>query len=356
MSKHENPSDIVLESYEAERVLADNGLETVRHSSGHLQVTFGGTDYTNGYYVDIFTYFNTNSWFYGTFHAREKTVGVTVNPLGSLSHEGLELPIPSNTDQMLAAIYGPRWDTPDPAFTFITPESAGRRFYWWLNHYDPFREDWEDHHRGLISTGMEQVPSALAQWLVQELPPGSAVLELGCGLGTDSLFLADAGHRVLGVDYSRPAIARGARMASKKHVGDSSPDGSVHFEVVNVDSIRNIAGSLKHMAELAGPGTPVTVVSRNLFDNLHYFGRDNALLAISHLPDRGGRAYLQIVNPKFDGKSRNVHEPAGEKVFDPWEFTGRLASCGLGIIETNFFTEPSSPGSALSYALGQVHQ
>ena len=189
-----------------------------------------------------------------------------------------------------------------------------------------------------------------------ELAPGSAVLELGCGLGTDSLFLADAGHRVLGVDFSRPAIARGARMATEKHAGDSSTDGSVHFEVANVNSIRNIAATLKHMVELACPGTPVTVVSRNLFDNLHYLGRDNALLAISHLLDRGGQAYLQVRNPKMGLVSRDPREPVGEQIFDPWEFSERLAHFSLNIVANNFLVEPGSAGTTLSYILGKDPQ
>lgn len=357
VSAHENPSDIVLESYRVERLLAENGLETVRHSSGHLQVMFGGTAYTDAYYVDIFTYFTTDGWFYGTFHAREKAEDVTVFPLGTLEHTGLGLPVPANTAQMLSAIYGPSWKTPDPAFKFVTPDSAGRRFYWWLNHFDQFREDWEDSHRELISAGSPTMPSALSQWLAIELEPGSAVLELGCGLGADAMALAAAGHRVLAVDYSRPAIVHAATMAAGLKNGAGAPQGAdPRFEVANVNSIRDMAAVVKGAAELAGTGAPVTVVSRNLFDNIHYLGRDNALFAISHLLSRGGSAYLQIRNPKFGRGGRDLHEPEGEKIFDPWEFSGRLAYYGLEIIESNFFAEPGSAGSSLSYILGKVRK
>lgn len=349
VSEHENPSDIVLESYKVERLLGRHGLETVRHSSGHLQVMFGGTDYADGYYVDIFTYFVTAGWFHGTFHARERASDVTVFPLQALTHGGLELPIPANTDEMLRAIYGPHWQTPDPAFTFETPESAGRRFYWWLNHFDPFREDWEDYHRGLISTNTGSEPSALALWLAAELEPGSAVLELGCGLGTDAIALANAGMHVLGSDYSRPAIAFATSRAEA-----GAPASLARFEVANVNSVRHIAALVKSVAEHAGAGQPVTVYSRNLFDNLHYLGRDNALLAISHLLARGGHAYLQMRNPKSGPGHHNVHEPLGERIFDPWEFGNRLAHFGLEIVRSNFVTEPGRAGSTLSYVLGKV--
>ncbi|MEV8143916.1 methyltransferase domain-containing protein [Specibacter sp. NPDC078709] len=314
VSKHENPSDIALGSYEVERLLAGNGFQTVRHSSGHLQVMFGGTAYTDGYYVDIFTYFKIDGWFYGTFHAREKTEDLTVCPLGRLEHNGLELTIPANAGQMLAAIYGPNWLTLDPAFTFVTPESAGRRFYWRLNRYHPFREDWEDYHRGLISADTQTEPSALASWLTSNLEPEAAVLELGCGLGTDALALAGSGHQVLAVDYSRSAIVRAI---SKNNAAPVTPSGKSRFEVRNVNSIRDMAAVVTSAARLAGPGAPVTVISRNLFDNLHFLGRDNALLDIAHLLNRGGSAYLQMRNPKVGSKPRDRHEPDGENIFDP---------------------------------------
>lgn len=351
LSRHENPSDVVLESYEVERILVKNGFEIVRHTSGHLQVMFGGSDFTDGYYVDIFTYFVTNGWFYGTFHAREHADKVAVLPTSSLEHDGVILPIPANSDQMLTAIYGANWPTPDPAFTFETPDAAGRRFYWWLNHFDPFREDWEDFHRGIISQGSPVAPSTLAEWLSLDLPATSTVLELGCGLGADAHALAAAGHKVLAVDYSRPGVKYASTTFGEaaKH-----PDGSAQFEVANINSVRHMAAIAHAAAQLAGPEQPVTVIARNLFDNLHYLGRDNALLTISHLLTRGGRAYLQVRNPKAGTSGRDPLEPLGERIFDPWEFAERLSFYGLEIVQQNFIQEPGPAGTSLSYILGKV--
>lgn len=349
ISKYENPSDVVLESYKVERLLSQQGLETVRHSSGHLQVMFNGTTYTDGFYVDIFTYFVTNEWFYGTFHAREKSEDVTVYPLKTITVGDLELPIPANTDQMLKAIYGPTWQVPDPAFTFVTPEAAGRRFYWWLNHFDMYREDWEDYHRGVISSGRKPIPSAMGEWLLDNLEAGSTVVELGCGLGADAQALAASGHTVLAGDYSRPAI-KFDRTTAEAVRPNSVPD----FRVINVNSIRDMATLVQQAAALAVQGSRVEIFARNLFDNIHYLGRDNTLFAISHLLERGGKAYLQMRNPKTDAITHNALEPVGERIFDPWEFEKRLHFYNLEVIEHNFIDDPAEAGQILSYIIGKT--
>jgi SAM-dependent methyltransferase len=50
----------------------------------------------------------------------------------------------------------------------------------------------------------------LDRWLslIGERTAGLPILELGCGGGRDTEFLAAAGHRVVGVDLSRAAIAK----------------------------------------------------------------------------------------------------------------------------------------------------
>jgi SAM-dependent methyltransferase len=47
-------------------------------------------------------------------------------------------------------------------------------------------------------------------------PPGSAVLDAGCGTGEHALLLAERGHRVVGVDLAGEAIARANAKATAK--------------------------------------------------------------------------------------------------------------------------------------------
>jgi hypothetical protein len=296
LSPHQNPSDIALEGFELERALHAQGYETVRHSAGHLQLLFPGPDGTDRFYLDIFTYFVVNGWFHGTFHARERSEKVKIFPLRSLTINGRDLPAPAEPEQMLAAIYGPGWRTPDPAFRFTTPAPARRRYDNWLGNLDGDRENWEDHHRALLrgeaGHGAGQtpsdwsVPSALVKELAGELPPGSRILELGCGLGADARHFAEQGHHVLAVDYSRPAIQN----LHTPHHGT----GSLRGRRVNLNSLRETAP----LAKLANQGGgPLHVYARLLLDSLSGQGRENTLALIGHLlrnQSAPAEAFLEI--------------------------------------------------------------
>ncbi|WP_205484557.1 class I SAM-dependent methyltransferase [Arthrobacter sp. Alg241-R88] len=283
LSRHENPSDIALEGFELERALHAEGYETVRHSAGHLQLLFPGADGTDRFYLDIFTYFNVGGWFHGTFHARERTEDVTIFPLRNLSINGRELPAPAEPEQMLAAIYGPGWHTPDPAFRFITPPPARRRYDTWLGGLDWDRENWEDHHRVLLrgqgGHGAGQTPSAWAEELARGLPPGSRILELGCGLGGDARHFSEQGHQVVAVDYSRPAIEH----LRAQHAGH----GSLEFRRVNLNSLRETAPLARILNE--GPG-PLYVYARLLLNSLDWQGRENTLGLVRQLLRNQGQA------------------------------------------------------------------
>lgn len=285
LSTHTNPSDVVLESFRIERTLVQEGYEVVRHSSGHLQLMFPGGTVTDHFYLDIFTYFECEGWFYGTFHARERAESVTLHPLKPLPVNGRMLPGPAEPEQLLAAIYGPSWEVPDPTFTFVTPPAAFRRYYWWLNHFDVDRENWEDHHRAEIEGGPVTAPSGLAVAATSALPPSSAVLDLGCGLGADARYLAERGHRVLAVDYSRPALAW-----ARENV---APDGgAIEFERANLTMARHALHLRKRCAELDGT---VHVLANHLFNALSPLGWDTTLLLVKHLlAAPGSRAFVEV--------------------------------------------------------------
>lgn len=338
LSAHENPSDVALESFEIERVLQRQGYELVRHSSGHLQLMFPGGTVTDRFYIDIFSYFVCSGWFYGTFHARERAEQVTVLPVKPLAVNGRMLPGPAEPEQLLQAIYGPGWRTPDPTFTFVTPPPAFRRFYWWLNHFDVNREDWEDRHRMAIDSGPVDQVSQLGRKALEVFGKGSAVLDLGCGLGSDARFLAASGLNVLAVDFSRPAIHY-AR--TQQHPQGSSPK----FELANLNMARSALRLRKQCASLDGT---VNVYGNGLFDALSPLGWDTTLMLVKHLlRNSGSRGLFEVVTEFPEDTAR---EPLCETV--EWtRFQDQLERYELTIddVETVAPDDPRQPtGTSLT--------
>lgn len=67
---------------------------------------------------------------------------------------------------------------------------------------------------------------------VGDLAPGRA-LDLGCGEGADSVWLATGGWQVTGVDISSTAIERAGELASERGVSDQTSwivDGPRHLD------------------------------------------------------------------------------------------------------------------------------
>ncbi len=98
--------------------------------------------------------------------------------------------------------------------------------FWDEVRTDPNRsaqQFWDDFYAQ--HTGGEH--SAVGSWLVAEvgaLEPGTA-LDLGCGEGSDALWLADHGWSVLGVDVSATAVGRAGESAARL-----AQPGRVRFE------------------------------------------------------------------------------------------------------------------------------
>jgi len=83
---------------------------------------------------------------------------------------------------------------------------------WVYNLMYRFGAPWEIGPReelvGLVDSGV-LTPEAL--------PPGRA-LDLGCGSGANSVFLAERGFETVGVDFSRTALEKARRLAGERGV------------------------------------------------------------------------------------------------------------------------------------------
>ncbi|WP_077742015.1 FAD-dependent oxidoreductase [Mycolicibacterium boenickei] len=131
---------------------------------------------------------------------------------------------------------------------------------------------WERHYgqRGRIWSG--RVNAQLAK-IAADLPAGRA-LDLGCGEGGDSVWLAEQGWQVTGVDVSDTALARAAAEARERGVADritferhdlseSLPDG--RFDLVSAQFLQSPiamdrAGVLRRAAGAVAEGGLLVIV------------------------------------------------------------------------------------------------
>jgi SAM-dependent methyltransferase len=138
---------------------------------------------------------------------------------------------------------------------------------------DPAQE-WERRYaeQGHIWSGH---PNAALVDVVSTLDPGSA-LDLGCGEGGDSLWLAEHGWAVTAVDISPTAVERGTALSTERRI----PEGTITWLVEDLESWRptreydlvsacffqsfvdlNRTDILQRAARAVGPGGHLLLVS-----------------------------------------------------------------------------------------------
>lgn len=289
LSHHTHPADVALESFEVGRLLRVAGYDVLRLSVGHLQVVFSH-DGIPDHYVDIFPGFFLEGWWLQHFAIRARARREDLVPTSTILVEGRPEPAPAVPEVMLVANYGEGWRTPDPSFVFDLPTSTADRFYGWFADYNVEREDWDDDI--LLAPGdaslRDEGISAFARRVHEHTPPGTAVLDLGCGVGTDALALAELGRTVCAVDFSRYAVATArARLAGRPL--------DVSFEVLNLLDTREV---IRFGAERAAAGRPWTVVGRRLLNALEDRGRANVFRLCSMLlrgDAAGGAVHFDVV-------------------------------------------------------------
>jgi SAM-dependent methyltransferase len=76
------------------------------------------------------------------------------------------------------------------------------------------REDWNARYAGRAYV-WDVIPSRLLENEIQDLAPGRA-LDLGCGEGRNTVWLASRGWRVTGVDFSEAGLDK-ARALARRH-------------------------------------------------------------------------------------------------------------------------------------------
>lgn len=290
VSRHQHPVDVVRESFDLQRALAEMGYRITRYSGAAFKVDVEEADGSiRG--LDVFGGFLGEGNLHLMGEIRTPFLEDWIFPLGTTTLEGRELPAPADTDRFLTATYGPSWRVPDPAYVFETPESTHRRLNGWFRGTRVKRAEWDRTYSGhKLEGALDETPSAFARWVRREhggIP--ERLVDLGCGRGVDALWFAREGSaRVVGLDY----VTRGSDAAGEIAAAEGLP---LEFRAINLCELRSV---LAEGARIAHEPGPRVLTARHLADATDKVGRRNLWRVAEMMLRGGGRLYLEFLNTR----------------------------------------------------------
>jgi ubiquinone/menaquinone biosynthesis C-methylase UbiE len=169
-------------------------------------------------------------------------------------------------------------------------------------------------------------------------PPGSTVLDAGCGPGNWSIALAQAGYHVYGIDLSPQMVAEATGKAEEYGV----EPGSVQFQVADVEHL----GSDNAVFD--------AILCRNVLDFAPNPGW--ALVGLKRVLKPGGRMILMTLGA-YSPVKRNLWRrflpgdktPTIANYITPWEMEALLGELGWEIIMQKPHFGPSAAGVLNEY-------
>lgn len=292
VSRRDHPADVMIESFALQRRLTEQGFLVTRYSGAAFKVIVTEPDGTlRG--LDVFAGFLREGELYlmgevGTPYRPE-----WVFPLTEVELAGRTFPAPAVPERLLEAMYGPHWRVPDPAFKFETPRGVTRRLNGWFRGTRHRRESTWDPYWGQARALTKTTPSAFIRWVHQREAKDTAVIDVGCGYGSDVLFVARRGRRAYGLDYVPRSYAPMAARAEKMGFPAT-------FLPTNLTELRSTYAATAEVRTLRGPKV---MTARHLLDSTSTLGRRNLLRMARTVLADGGRLYVQALV---------AHDPAGD--------------------------------------------
>lgn len=213
LGKCNSAEDVVLKYQQAiEKILqSDISLQVSVSSSTQVGLTVQFADNLS-FTVDLFAgWFDQNDTFMMSFSIDER-FGVVQSDLlpfhGGVLH-GDSFSIPKNSEKILGAIYGEKWLTPDPQFSYqgrfqtMSPPPPQHTVFGRVNF---FKHHWDSYYAR--QDNAPEYPSQFAIFCEEFLPERCRLIEFGFGSMRDLRYFSNSGRQVYGVDYSDVAIQK----------------------------------------------------------------------------------------------------------------------------------------------------
>jgi hypothetical protein len=326
VSRLSHPVDVIRESFRLQRDLVDLGFHITRYSALAFKVDVDeGDGVVRG--LDVFGGFLMDGNLHLMGEIREPFDRSDIFPLGTTTLEGRAFPAPADPDKLLTAMYGP-WRVPDPAFHFAPPATTVRRLNGWFRGLRVGRAKW-DRIYSRRQKPLAADPSPLVAWAAEREPGAATYVDLGCGRGSDVLWMARRGVPAVGLDFQ----PRSFRDAAEAQLPDAE------FWSCNLLELRDVLPAGASLSRRPGPRL---VVARHLVDTLGADAREHLwrLARMTLSGEGGGRLYVEFL-AKFgdDGYARDLHV----KRRRPRTVVAELARAGATIVHRETIAMSESP-------------
>jgi SAM-dependent methyltransferase len=316
-SRHEHPADVMRESFTVQRRLAARGWRVVRRSGAMLQVRGAGARSPK---IDVFTAYHCDGWFAVEKWVRGRLPRSALLPLGEVTLEGRTFPAPGEPEALLALTYGDGWRVPDPTFTFDYSGPLRRRSEAWFGGWRRGLVHWRGVHSS--SRPAQRGPSSFARYVDAWTSSATTVVDVGCGTGTDAVWLAREGRRVVGLDYVPTTVAR-ARRHARRH------GATARFDTLSLYDLRAVLAGATQIA-LTEPD--VVITARHVLNALRPDGRNNLWMLAKIALGGGGLLHLELLTGRrADGSPRPVGAPFVTDL-DPDEVVAEVTARGGRVV------------------------
>lgn len=317
-----NPVDVAREMFRVSRALQRRGMRVLTKTGSFVTVLMampGGAQMA----IDVYACFYVGEILYESSSVGAAVPRDALLPLGTVTLEGRRFPAPRDPPALLEASYGPGWEVPDPAFRYQIPPSLKRRFLGWYGSSMRHRRHWDRLYDGALGSEVSDSPSPFAAWVLPQLRADRPVLDVGCGNGRDTFWLADNGLTVIGLDYSKATMAR--CRARRAETGSTATFRPMNFYDLRETLVR---------AALLGRETrgPRTVYARFLLHALEPDGR-RAMWRFVDMVLRGrGDAFFEFRTPRDIGRPK-AFERHFCQYLEPDEVCAEINQAGGEVVE-----------------------
>ena len=174
-------------------------------------------------------------------------------------------------------------------------------------------------------TSIRRQGEELSSIIETQWPGAQKVLDVSCGIGTQSIALAQNGYTVVASDLSADSIARARREAASRNVAVAFSKSDMRNAYTHhgggFDVVISVDNSLPHLL------TDDDILS--------------ALVAMRACAATGGGCLITVRNYELETRDRNIVKPYGTRIengkrylpFQVWDFDGDHYDMSLFIIE-----------------------